>query len=565
MKFSWPFGKRRVKAGVPVVPGIRNLGRAIRSSVAMPEHASIVRSINGRMLRTYEAAVSNNLNADFPGTISSANAEIFTSIQTTRGRARTLDRDNPYAWAMLESMRVNVGGHEPFRLEMKVGKKTPAGEFIEETATNELIEAAWRKAGRPENCTTQRDLSRLELDLQAISSMVREGGYLARHFRDFPKNKFRYALQPREIDRLDHYWQGKNPANGNDIRMSVELDEWGGVEAYWLLTKHPGEIFQIANLKKPYRERVPREEMIALFDLRTRAEQLVGMSRFASIIQRLHRVDQFDVAHVTAAIWASCKPLFILNELPTSMEYVPEFIKSAIQDWAAGQDGEEGDKQSSVEPGTTEELSYGKKPFLVDPKFPIEAASEFKKDQLRAACAGSGTAYHMIGQDLEGVNFSSGRLGENAFHDSCKILQKHFVDNFRRPHFEAWLKNALVMDPSLRGLNYSRYEEFCDGAHFHGRRWPYVNPVQDVQADILSVNAGFTSREHVIQNSERGGDVEKVNAEISSGRASDEVHRLDFAKVKPTKPGMDGGPGADDEPDDAPKDGKKKRFELNGH
>ncbi len=518
-----------------------NLGRAIRSSTIHPRDAELLRSINGRMLRSYEAALSSNLNGDFPGTISSANAEIFSSIQTTRARARTLDRDNPYAWAMLESMRVNVGGSEPFRLEMKVGKRTPEGEFIEERDTNEMVQEKWRIAGMPKNCTARRDMSRLELDMQAISSMVREGGYLARHVKLFPKNRFRYAIWPQEIDRLDHWWQGVNPATGNRIKMSIEVDEYDGPVGYWLLTRHPGEIFQMANLSRPYREFVPAEEMIALFDLRTRAEQLVGITRFASIIQPLHRGQQFDIAHVTAAIWSACKPLFILNKMPTVLESVPESMKRYFEALMASQDGENAEDcatpTSAVEPGQTEELEWGKEPFLVDPKFPIEAATNFKKDHLRQACAGSGTVYHHIAQDLENVNFSSGRLGENAFHDSCKILQNHFIESFRRPHFEAWLEYA-ILSGELK-LPMSRYQEFCEAAHFHGRRWPYVNPLQDVQADILSINAGLDSRDHVIQNSERGGDVEKVNAEIAAGKRSDKTHKLDFSGAsenKPTKP-----------------------------
>jgi lambda family phage portal protein len=530
MKFPWT-KKISGTEGTRSLPA--TMGKLIRSPRAMPEHAKILRQTNERMLRMYEAAVSNNLNADFPVTISSANAELFTSIMPTRSRARTLERDNPYAWAMLESIRVNVGGHEPFRLEMKVGSKTPDGEFIEERETNEMIQEAWVEAGKPKNCTTRRDTSRLELDLQAITAMVRDGGILARHWRGFPKNKFRYALQPLEIDRLDHYWNGKNPENGNDIKLSVELDQWGGPEAFWLLTKHPGDIFQIGNLRDRYRERVVSEDMIALFDIRTRAEQLVATSRFASIIQRLHRVDQFDIAHVTAAIWASCKPFFITQEFPTAMEYVPDFIKTAMQNAMAGDAQNEGDKISNVEPGTGEILPYGQKPVLVDPKFPIEAASGFKKDNLRAAAAGSGTAYHMIANDLEGVNFSSGRLGENQFHDTCKITQEHFIESYRRPHFEEWLKSAILSGQV--DLPMSRLEEFCTAAKFHGRRWPYVNPLQDAQADILRIEAGLDSRDNVIQNSERGGDVEQVNAEIASGQTSDDAHGLDFTN-DPTTP-----------------------------
>lgn len=536
MRFPWTKPQKRS----PIY------GNLIRSSQVSPFHAKIIREVNGKMMRMFEAAISTNLNADFPVTISSGNAEVFTSILATRARARTLERDNPYAWAMIQSMMANVGGHDPFRLEMKVGKTTAEGEFKEERDTNEKIETWWKDAGKPANCTTRRDTSRLELYLQAIASMVRDGGILARHWRAFPKNPYKYAIQPLEIDRLDHYYNGKNELTGNNIIMSKEVDQWGGVVGYWVLQRHPGDIFFQSNFAdRNYREFVPAEDMILLRDLCTRAEQQVGITRFASIIQHLHRIGQFDIAHVTAAIWSACKPLFLLKKLPTNTDFVPDFIRTAIE-----REGElaamEGQKEDTATPGETTELPYGVEPWQADPKFPIESAPQFKRDNLKAAAAGSGTAYHMIGQDLESVNFSSGRLGENQFHDTCRILQEYFILNYVEPHFSVALEYAILS--GKLSLPYSRLDEFKLAAHFHGRRWPYINPLQDAQADILRIEAGLDSRDNVIQNSERGGDVEKVNAEICSGRKSDAAHGLDFTP-DPTTPTVAKGEPGEEKPE----------------
>ena len=559
----WPFTKR-TKTAAPV-----NMGAIIRASQALPQHAQLLREINAtnrRVLRMYDAAISTNLNADFPVTITSSNAELLTSLSALRSHARRLERDNPYAWAILESMRASAGGHEPFRLEMKVGKKTADGEFVEENDTNEKIQDWWRDAGRPENCTVRRDTSRLELDLQAVSAVVRDGGILYRHHAGFPNNKFGYAIEPIEVDRLDHYWNRPAVGTNNEIQFSIEFDEYHAPIAYWILSRHPGDTYAYSSTPR-YRTRIPADEIIALFDLRSRAGQYVATSRFASVIQRLHRLDQFDVAHVTAAIWASCKPFFITQEFPTAMEYVPDFIKTAIEKAMDGEGDDEGAKMSNVEPGTGEILPYGQKPVLVDPKFPIEAASEFKKDQLRGAAAGSGTAYHMIGNDLADVNFSSGRLGENQFHDTCKMLQNHLIESFRRPHFERALKYAILS--GQLNLPMTRYEEFCKAAIFHGRRWPYINPLQDAQADILRIEAGLDSRDYIIQNSERGGDVEKVNAEIASGRKSDDAHGLDFTSdptdptVKKGEPGEEETAPSAGEPE-KPKKARKPRKKAHG-
>jgi lambda family phage portal protein len=496
-------------------------GSAIQSSVARPGDAELLRGISRRMARMYEAATTTNLNLDQGVSITSANAEILVSISAARSRARKLERDNPYAWAIIEGFQNDIGGEEPFRLDMKVGTTSKDGVFVPETDTNQEIQEAWEEAGLPENCTVAQNLSRCEMDWQAISAMVRDGGYLLRKHEGFPNNEFFFAVEPIEIDRLDHHWNRPATGTANEIQFSIEMNQWHAAVAYWILTRHPGDIYAWANSPK-YRERVDAKDVIALFDIRTRAGQYVAVPRFSSIIARLHRIDQFDIAHVTAAIWASCKPFFLKRALPTASDYQGD------------QQSREGEIISNTTPATGEILPDGYEPVLVDPKFPIESSEAFKKEQLRAVASGSAAPYHQIGNDLEGVNFSSGRLGENKYHDTCKKLQRHMILNYRRPHFNAWLKAWLMS--GMTTLPFSRYKEFVKAAKFIGRRWPYVNPLQDVQADILAEEAGFTSRDRIIQESDRGGDVETVNAEIAAGQKSDKAHGLDFSAADPTVP-----------------------------
>lgn len=185
-------------------------------------------------------------------------------------------------------------------------------------------------------------------------------------------------------------------------------------------------------------------------------------------------------------------------------------------------------------------MPIGYKAKQLDPKFPIETGPEFKKDQLRGVGAGSGIAYHQLANDYENVNFSSGRLGENAQRDEFMVQQELMIDGFVRPHFNTWLKYAILS--GVLKLPITRLEELQRAAEFNGRRWGYINPLQDAQADVLRIEAGLDSRDNVIINSERGGDVETVNAEIAAGRANDDVHGLDFTSTDPTEPRLQKGP-----------------------
>jgi capsid protein len=190
-------------------------GAVIRSATIQPTDANVLRTVSDRVTRMYAAASTNSLNGDFYNTIGSANAEILTSLYIMRARSRTLVKDNPYAKGIIRAKRNNVVGHDPFRLEMKVGKKDVDGKFTPEAEINDKIEAWWEKAGRKENCTVRKDMSRLEMYHAAIASVVRDGSILARHHRMFPNNKMGYALELIDSDRLQESYMGRSVRGNN--------------------------------------------------------------------------------------------------------------------------------------------------------------------------------------------------------------------------------------------------------------------------------------------------------------------------------------------------------------
>lgn len=543
MKFSLSFFERPAPAAVEVVTG-----RAIKSTRVEPWHAKALQDLHGlnrRMLRMYESAITDRLNADFAVSQTSANAEILTSAIAARSRARRLERDNPYAVSILTAFQNNVAGDDPFRLQMHLGKRNADGEFIEERETNQLIEDWWEDAGMPENFTVRRDMSRLEAYLQAVASLVRDGGILWRKHRAFPKNKYRYAVETLEVDRLDHNFNRPRTGTQNGIQFGIELDEWEGPIAFWILTRHPGDVTGYSGSypgsNGRFRQQISSDEIIALWDIRTRAGQYVGMPRFSSIIQRLHRLDQYDIAEITAAIWASCKPFFLTR-------------KNTSGDYSGDEQTEAGEKVSVSEPATGEILPDGYEPVLVDPKHPTEAYPAFTKTNLRAAGVGSGIAYHTLAGDLEAVNFSSGRMGENQQRDEFKKLQKHMILNLVRPDFNERLRYAILSGELQVPLG--RLEEIQRAAVFHGKRWPYVNPLQDAQADVLRIEKGLDSRQRVVAESDRGGTFEDVCDEQSTDNAFAEDAGLDFNREAGAP--VDGEDPAEDPPAAPAKTGGKK-------
>jgi lambda family phage portal protein len=228
----------------------------------------------------------------------------------------------------------------------------------------------------------------------------------------------------------------------------------------------------------------------------------------------LHRLDQYDVAESTAAIVTACKMGFFVRKPDAAGEYTGE------------EKDDDGNRVMKAEPGTFEELPEGYDISQFDPQHPGRGLRFFHQAKSAVGWHWVGMAYHTLANDLEGVNFSSARVGELQQRDEFKKLQKHMAVSFVRPHFNEALRYA-ILSGELK-LPISRLEEFQKAAHFHGAGGPMSIRKTGLPADVERIEAGLTSRSRVIAESDRGGDVETVDAEIATDKAIDEKHGSGF-------------------------------------
>jgi lambda family phage portal protein len=541
-------------------------GRAITSPVAHPHYAEQLRGLqelNQKMFRSYDAAVTTNFNADFRSTFGSANAEILTSTYISRSRARTLAKDIPHGKAIIRTYQNNVVGHDPFRLKMRVGKWENVDgkkKFVEEEETNRMIEQEWEVAGWPENFSVRKDKSRMEAYRIIEAAAVRDGGILIRHHKGFPNNKYGYAIDLLEIDRLQESYMGK-AENGNPIRFSIEFDKFNAPVAYWILTRHPGEVFGYnGNIPNTWRERVPAEDVILFSNIRDRAEQDVGFTELDSIMQHLHRDAQYDKALAFAAIASCCKPFWIKKSFPTGMNFTAEEFGQWLGQLETTQSGGPyspptpmgdggstvarqqniGQRMSTEVPASTIQLEYGQELQQLDPRFPVEAAHTFKNDNLRAVSVGAGISYQSLSGDYQSLGFSAARSCSIPERDYFKVRQEHMKHNFVRGHFREWLRYAIMS--GVLDLDISRLDEFVGSARFNGKRWPFINPLQDIQATILQLEAGLISPQQVQDEMEDGISIADLYAMLEEANTLQQAHGLFFGDVDVTKPALQSGP-----------------------
>lgn len=523
----------------------------------------IFREMNERMIRSYDAAITNQFNRDQRGTYGSANAEVLAYDYTARARARHACSNEPHAKGILRTMQNNVVGHRPFRLKMRLGtivdrdKPTAGGikkKFKPESDTNTQIELEYEKAGRPENFTVRQDMSRMEAFRVMEASAFRDGRILMRDYWGYEFNDYKYAVDILECDHLDQNYMGKAPVSGNPIRFSIEYHpKYNFKLAFWLLTRHPGDPFGAPSwLANTWRERVDADEIILYNNLRDRAEQDIGMTEMDSIMQYLHRIKQYEISLTLAAIGSCCKQWWIKKNFPTGMTYTTEDVQGWVGQYVSqitGPIGTNGTGQNSGTvakqqqigtrsttdaPATTLELPYGEELMQTDPKFPIEASVGFRKNNLESVGVGVGIAYQDIAGDYQNLGFSASRACSLPMRDNFKVRQQNFIDVVVRPHFRKWMKAAITS--GVFDFPISRLDEIVNAAKFQGVRWPFVNPLQDIQATILQLEAGLISPQQVQDELEDGVSIEDLYTMLEEANELQEAHGLQYGESDVTRP-----------------------------
>ncbi len=453
----------------------------------------------------------------------SANAELYRALDTLRARSRDLCNNNDYAKRFLGMVAANVVGGTGFTLQSRIydAPKTP------DTAANAAVERAWARWCARGVCDVAGRLSMKDIQNLAITASARDGEALVRIVRGSAAgNAFGFALQVLDVDRIDTQLVRAAAAGVNEIKMGVEIDGFGRAVAYWLRPYHPGELFLVDSAQIRAHVRVPASEVIHGFRP-DRPEQLRGLPWMHAAMARLNNLGGYEEAAVIAARVGASKMGFF--ETP---------------DGTAPGDGEdeEGVPFTEVEPGQFGVLPAGSKFNAFNPDYPHQMYEQFVKACLRGVSSGLGVAYHALANDLTSVSFSSIRSGTLEERDQWMAIQAWFIEAFLEPIFMQWLQAALAFGQikldNGSALSVAKIDKFSAHA-WQPRRWQWVDPKNDMEANILAVENGFKSRQAIC--AELGGDFEDVLVQLKAEQDLAEQLGVKLGKSPEAGPDSDGG------------------------
>lgn len=430
-----------------------------------------------RLARAYEAASPRDpwrprrLGA-------SANADHMADASILRGKARALVQNVPYVRAGLEALTAYTVGTGII----------PRATGRDADALNKAF-MAWAKV-----CDADGRLDFWGIQAAAYRAMEQDGEVLLRLRPRRPADGLPAPLQLQllEIDWLDSGRTGTE--NGNQVVNGIEYDFLGRAVAYWLWDQHPGDIALRRGMRSRS-QRVPAGSIVHLF-APERPGQGRGFTRLGPIIPRVRDLQLYEDAELARKNLET--RLSVLASGDLSQMANPAAESGSADPINARTTGELGELASGGITSVPDGLSL----TVVEPKA-AGGHVEYVKHQLHVIATGMGVTYEMLTGDMKEVNFSSARVRMLDFRRQVQAMQ--------------WLTIVpRLLDPVWRA--------FCDAASLQGvigkpdyaveysmPKWDYVNPVQDVQSDLLEIGGGLSSLSEKLR--QRGYEPDKVFAE----------------------------------------------------
>jgi lambda family phage portal protein len=246
------------------------------------------------------------------------------------------------------------------------------------------------------------------------------------------------------------------------------------------------------------RQRVPADQIVHWM-IAHRTGQTRGYPWFAATMAQLNMLDGFFQAELAGAR--------LQSQLVMSIE--DKGTDGAADEIEGDGINADGTKAIDIGVGSAIDLS-GTGATLANhtPTHPNSAFDPFVKQSGRLIASGMNVAYHKLFNDLAGVNYSSGRLGELEERDFWMEMQTALIDNVLEPIYDAWL-GAALLNGALDGLALADRKRFAgESLKWEPRRWAWIDPLKDVQANTLLVQNGFDTHERILNG--QGYDLEET-------------------------------------------------------
>lgn len=474
----------------------------------------------------YEAASYTRRTLGWRAPTTSPN-NILWSLSTLRDRSRAAVRNDGYAKGTIDKLVTNI-----------IGTGLTPRSQAKDPAFRKLVQQKWLQ------WTDESDADGL-LDFygqqrQAVRGWLESGEVFNRLRNRLLSDGLSVPLQLQVIEpELCPHTHNMITATAR-IRAGIEFNGIGRRVAYWFHPSRPEQDdFDASRLN-----RIPAELVIHLYDP-LRAGQLRGIPHLTPALITLLELDKFDDATLIRQQLANLFVAFVTRPAgPSASETLHPLTGQALETDA-------NDKPLiPLEPGIFQELEPGEEVKFSEPPDP-KNYRDFTRQLVMRVAAGTGVPYEILTGDMSGLNDRTLRVILHEFRRQIQAWQHQLIAfQFCRPIWKAWMDRAFISGALPLPADYQENPDPWLAVKWSPQSWPYLHPVQDIDAQKAAVRNGFTTRAAIV--SEQGDDVEDIDREQAADNARADDLGLTYDSDARVDNASDPTPEPEPEPDPAP-------------
>lgn len=338
----------------------------------------------------------------------------------------------------------------------------------------------------------------------------------------------RCSTPQESVSYLFNMTEGKTD-NGGRIYDGVEVDKGGKAVAYHFRNTHPYETMAERTQWKrveAYGKKTGLPNVVHIMNSE-RPEQYRGVSYLAQIIEPVLQMRRYTEAEITAAIVNSFFTAFVkttrnTNELPFGSTSPEGGESDEVQ-------GRYDPEEYEMGPGQLVVMNPEEDVEFAEPKHPAAGFGEFSKEMCKQIGAALEIPVDLLLKEFNS-SYSASRAALLEAWKSFRMYRGWFVSDFCRPVYETWLSEAVAIGrvnaPGFFGDR--RAKEAWLGAEWVGPSQGQLDPVKEIKAEIMAVEAGFSTHED-------------STVRLNGGDWNANMNKLQTENKKKKEAAMDGG------------------------
>lgn len=461
----------------------------------------------------------------------SAKEDIEDNIDTLRQRSRDAYMGIPAASAALKTMRTNViaGG---LMLAPQIDAEFLGISDEQAEKLQSQIEREFSLWADTPVCDADRLDNFYQLQQLAFLSYLMNGDVLALlPYKEQKGQPYGLRIKLIEADRIcsPDLYDRLTPCEVMGYKVwqivqGVETDKEGMVVAYWICNRHPlsnTALIEPGQMEwvrvEAYGKETGRRNVLHIMT-RERVGQRRGVPMLAPVIESLKQLGRYTDAEITAAVLSAMFTVFVKQGIASDGRPFGELLPP--EELIDSQD------QSSIElaPGAIVSLNPGEDVQFADPKHPNTGYDAFTNAMIRQIGAALEIPPEVLFKQFI-ASYSAARGALNEFWRTCQMQRDWFVDDFCKPIYELWFAEAVARNriDAPRFFDDVSYQKAYTACDWNGPARTNLNPVQEVDAAVKRVDAGFSTAQEETATMMGGNYNRNIRIRVTEAKRKKEV------------------------------------------